>query len=36
MLPSNFIKRESIIEQRQSTLAPIFKKIGTPLQSGHK
>ncbi len=35
-LPSNFIKRESIIQQRQSASAPILKKIGAPLQSGHK
>ena len=35
-LPSNFIERESIIQQRQSAPAPILKKIGTPLQSGHK
>jgi hypothetical protein len=34
-LPSNFIERESIIQQRQSAPASILKKIGTPLQSGH-
>src|SRR5664279_310475 len=34
-LPSNLVERESIIQQSQSAPAPILKKIGASLQSGH-
>ena len=35
-LASNFIERESIIQQRQCAPASILKKICASLQSGHK
>src|SRR5208283_1496576 len=34
--PSHFIERVTVIQQRQSSPAPVFQQIGAPLRSGHR
>ena len=34
--PPHFVERITRIQQRQSSLAPVFQQIGAPLQSGHR
>jgi len=34
-LPSDFVERVALIQQRQGATATVFQKLGTCLQSGH-